>query len=106
MRTAKPRDYAAIAPFVASHARQGDVAALELMRSAAFHIDALAVRMLQFGAPRLSLLGGFSDSIKPYLPEYTREQLVSPIGDALSGALAIARTEVDCLFSEALPAHG
>jgi glucosamine kinase len=106
MRTAKPRDYAAIAPLIASHAEQGDAAALELMRSAAFHIDALAVRMLQFGAPRLSLLGGFSDSIKPYLPEHTRQQLISPMGDALSGALAIARTEAHYLFSGALSTHG
>ena len=93
MRAASPRDYASFAPAVAGHAGAGDSAARELMLAAAANIDALAARMAALGAVRMSLLGGLSDSIRPYLAARTRGYLVAPIGDAVHGALQLARME-------------
>jgi glucosamine kinase len=93
MTAAAPRDYASLAPLIVAHAHQGDATAQHLMRLAAVHIDALAARMAAAGAHRLALLGGLSDSIKPYLGQSTRRLLVLPMGDALSGALQLAREQ-------------
>ena len=93
MRGAGPRDYASLAPLIVAHAERGDAAGRDLLRSAAAHIDVIAARLLELGAPRLSLMGGLSDKIEPYLSDETRDHFVPPVGDALSGALALARAE-------------
>jgi glucosamine kinase len=106
MRDSRPRDYAAFAPIICSQASQGDAAARYLMQSAAAHIDALSARMVDQGAPRVSLLGGLAISMQPYLSDRTRQFLHAPIGDALDGALELARTEAMGLSSQSEPAHG
>jgi glucosamine kinase len=93
MNAARPRDYAGFAPIICKQADQGDVAALDLMRSAAAHIDALAARMADLGASPVCLLGGLADCMRPYLADVTRQRLIPPVGDALSGALQLARAE-------------
>jgi glucosamine kinase len=105
MRDARPRDYASLAPLVCMHAEQGDVAALDLMRSAAAHIDILAARMADLGATPLSLLGGLAPSMEPYLADDTRRLLVPPIADAVSGALQLAREEAMASFAHSALAH-
>ena len=94
--TAKARshDYGALAPLVVEHARHFDPAALELMQSAAGHIDALAARLIELGAARLALAGGLAQHVKPWLAQQTLAHLVMPEGDALDGALRLARTAV------------
>ena len=92
-RHAGPHDYAVLAPVICTHAKEGDAAALDLIASAAAHADTLTTKMVELGAPRLSLLGGLSDSIQPYLAARTRQLLAPPLGDALSGALQLARAE-------------
>ena len=67
MSSAKPRDFAALAPLVVQHARQDDPAGRELMRLAAGHIDVLAGRLGAIGVRRLALTGGLSSSIGPWL---------------------------------------
>lgn len=106
MRDAKPHDYARFAPLIVTQAEQADAAAQNLMRSAGAHIDALAAKMIELGASRLSLLGGLSDSIQPYLAKRTRQFLVPPIGDALSGALQLARTETIGHIADPVLTHG
>jgi len=92
---AKPRDYASLAPLVVEHAAQRDAAAIELMRSAASHIDALAERLVAFGAERIALAGGLALEIEPWLAPKTRRHLVPPAGDALAGALSLARVAAE-----------
>jgi glucosamine kinase len=89
--TASPRDLGALAPQVADHAAQGDVAAVELMELAATHVDALAARLVAVGAARLALVGGFAASVRPWLSAATAAHLVEPAGDALAGAVLLAR---------------
>jgi glucosamine kinase len=91
MGAAKPRDFARLAPFVVDHAAGGDPIAAEIMRLAAGHIDAIAARLGDHGAARLALMGGLAAAIEPWLGDDTRTRLVPPGGDALDGALRIAR---------------
>jgi glucosamine kinase len=91
MGAAKPRDFARLAPYVVDHAASGDPVASEVMRLAAGHIEAIATRLGDHGAGRLALMGGLSRAIAPRLSEETRARLVPPSGDALDGALQIAR---------------
>jgi glucosamine kinase len=52
--TASPREFGAFAPRVADCARNDDPAAIELMRTAATHIDSLAARLMALGVSRLA----------------------------------------------------
>jgi glucosamine kinase len=90
---ARPRDFARLAPAIVAQARRGDAVACELMRLAAGHIDGLAQRLVACGARRLCLMGGLAEPIAAWLAEATRQRLTEPRGDALSGALALARAE-------------
>jgi glucosamine kinase len=91
MSGALPRDYASLAPVVVEHAAADDRVALELLLEAGEHIDALARRLLAFGVVRLALVGGLAASIEPWLPDDTRRHLTAPLGDAVDGALRLAR---------------
>jgi glucosamine kinase len=93
MSDARPRDFASLAPTIVEHARQGDSIACELMQSAAAYIDTIAARLCTLGVYRLSLMGGLADGILPFLSHRTRSVLVAARGDALDGALQIARAE-------------
>jgi glucosamine kinase len=91
MGPAKPRDFARLAPLVLDHAEHDDPAAAEIMRLAAAHIDAIAQRLTEHGAPRLALVGGLAAAIELWLAPATRARLVPPADDALDGALRLAR---------------
>jgi len=95
MGEARPRDFAALAPLVLGAASRGDPVAGELAGLAAAHIDVIADRLVSYGATRLALAGGIAASIEPWLTAATRQHLVEAEGDALSGALKMARTEVE-----------
>jgi glucosamine kinase len=95
MTTALPRDFAALAPRVVEHAARSDAAGVELMRLAAGHVDALVARLGSLGVARLSLVGGLAPPVEPWLADATRSRLVAPAGDALSGAVQLARAEAE-----------
>jgi glucosamine kinase len=88
---AQPADLGAYAPRVVACAAERDDAAIELMSLAAGHIDAHAARLVDVGADRLSLMGGLASSLRPWLAPAIQAHLVEPIGDALTGALTLAR---------------
>jgi glucosamine kinase len=88
---ASPRDFAALAPQIIDYALRHDPVAIELVRSAATHIDALAARLVALGAERLALTGGLAPFIEPSLSHATRRHVVPAAGDALEGALWLAR---------------
>jgi len=94
---AKPRDFGRLAPAVVTHAQRGDTAARELMRLAAGHIDALARQLIACGAARLCLTGGLAPHIGPWLAADIHARLIPPRGDALTGALALARAEAGAM---------
>jgi len=88
---ASPRDYGSFAPLVVSHASKQDPAAIDLMRRAAGHIDALAARLLSAGVRPLAMVGGLADAMAQWLSPDTRLHLIQPAGDALDGAIQLAR---------------
>ena len=88
---ASPREFGTLAPLLVDHASRNDDAAVEILRLAAAHVDAIARRLIELGVPRLSLTGGLAAHVEGLLPETTRQHLVRPLGDPLDGALILAR---------------
>ena len=94
-RDAQPRDYAALAPLVIEHAAAGDQIAVELIQAAADEATLLADALLASGTARLALMGGLAPHIVPWLPTHLQETIVEPAGDALDGAILLARQSMD-----------
>jgi glucosamine kinase len=91
MDDATATEYATFAPLVLDFAEQGDVTAQTIVRAAAREIDGLANRLLQCGTPRLALVGGLAQRMQPFLAPDVVARLVPSIGDAIDGALLLAR---------------
>jgi glucosamine kinase len=95
--SASPREFGAFAPRIVDYAGRGDPAATELMQAAAAHIDSLAARLVALDVPRLALVGGFAAALQPWLAPKIRSRLIEPLGDAVQGALTLARAAADSL---------
>ena len=91
MDHANATDYATFAPLVMRHADSGDPVARGILREAAEQIDELVRRLCEFGAPRVALLGGLATSMQPWLAPDVQRRLVPVEGDAVDGALHLAR---------------
>ncbi len=91
MDKATATDYASFAPLVMRHADDGDSIARRIVRDAAEQIDELVRRLSECGAARIALLGGLASSIDPWLAPDVQRRLVAPEGDAVDGALHLAR---------------
>jgi glucosamine kinase len=91
MDQATATDYATFAPLVMRHADNGDSTARLIVREAAEHIGELVRRLVECGAPRIALLGGLASSIEPWLAPDVQRRLVPVEGDAVDGALYLAR---------------
>jgi glucosamine kinase len=94
MDRATATDYAAFAPLVIRHADAGDPVARRIVRDAAEQIDELVRRLSECGAPRVALLGGLASSMQPWLAPDVQRRLVPAEGDAVDGALRLARRTV------------
>jgi N-acetylglucosamine kinase-like BadF-type ATPase len=70
------------------------------MQRAAYHIDALAARLIALGVEHIALMGGLAPHIEGWLAPHIegwlapqiRQHLVAPRGDALAGALQLAQS--------------
>jgi glucosamine kinase len=91
MDHATATDYATFAPLVMRHADAGDPVARRIVRDAAEQIDELVRRLTECGAPRIALLGGLASSMQPWLAPDVERRLVPVEGDAVDGALHLAR---------------
>ena len=88
---ARATDYAAFAPIVLRHANQGDPVGRRIVERTANAIGDLLDMFLARGIERLSLVGGLSEAITPWLTPDLRGRLKRPDADAASGALLVAR---------------
>jgi glucosamine kinase len=95
--TASPRDFGSLAPRIFDYATRGDAVAVELAELAARHIDALATRLIGVGAARLALVGGCAPFLQNFVAATTKSHLIEPAGDALEGALQVARAAAQSL---------
>jgi glucosamine kinase len=91
MDRATATDYATFAPLVMRHADAGDPVARRIVRDAAEQIDELVRRLSDCGASRVALLGGLATSMQPWLAPDVQRRLVPVEGDAVDGALHLAR---------------
>ncbi len=94
MDPATATDYATFAPLVMRHADAGDSVARRIVRDAAEQIDELVRRLAECGASRIALLGGLASSMQPWLAPDVQRRLVPVEGDAVDGALHLARQAV------------
>src|SRR5882757_8690001 len=94
MDPATATDYATFAPLVMRHADAGDQIARRIVRDAAEQIDELIRRLSECGAPRIALLGGLASSMRQWLAPDVQRRLVAVEGDAVDGALHLARRAV------------
>jgi glucosamine kinase len=94
MDAATATDYATFAPLVMRHADAGDPVARQIIRDAAEQIDALVRRLAECGASRIALLGGLASSTQPWLAPDVQRRLVPVEGDAVDGALHLARRAI------------
>lgn len=91
MDRASATDYAVLAPMVMRHADQGDPIGRRIVQSAAEQIDTLVRVLFEQGAPRVTLLGGLSSPLEPWLAPDVRRRLKPADGDAVSGAIILAK---------------
>src|SRR5689334_2907074 len=88
---ARATDYAAFAPIVLRHANFGDPVGRRIVERAADAIGDLLDLFLARGIDRLSLVGGLSEAIPPWLTPDLRDRLKRPDAEAAAGALLVAR---------------
>jgi len=91
MDCATATDYATFAPLVMRHAEQGDAVGRGIVQCAAQQIDTLVRVLFDRGAPRVALIGGLASAIQAWLAPDLRFRLSTPEGDAISGAIILAR---------------
>jgi glucosamine kinase len=92
---ARPADFATLAPVVFEHAAAGDPVAGPLREAAVADVAALLDRLVRAGATRIALSGGLAEIYRPLLPARFEGLVRAPLGDALAGALAIAKAAAD-----------
>lgn len=90
MDDASPADYARFAPTVFDFADDDDEIAVSIVRDAAVHVERFIETIFAAGASRCALMGGVSERMRPWLRARIVERLVTPMGDALDGALLFA----------------
>jgi glucosamine kinase len=89
---ATPGDYAAFAPLVMDYADRGDPVGELIVQESALRIDRLIRALLDRGALHCCLMGGVAARMREWLAASIRERLREPLGDALDGAILLART--------------
>ncbi len=90
-QSAHPREWASFVPLILEAAAERDPLATDLLQQAARDVTLLIEALLATGAPRLCLMGGLAPSLAEWLPPPVRGMLAPSAGDALSGALLLAR---------------
>lgn len=97
-RNAAPSDYAALAPLVIEAAGSEDAVAADILDVACAYIEK-AVDAVSFDPTlTVTMIGGLSQSLIPFLPQSLKAKLVPAAGNALDGA---ARMAVELLNGEA-----
>lgn len=91
-RTATPADFGRLAPAVMDAADANDPVATAILAEALAFIERALARLLALGAPAIVLLGGLAPRYRGRVSPPVAARLTEPRGDALDGALLLART--------------
>jgi len=89
--TATPAQFGALAPAVTSAAKAGDVVAQGIMRAGADYIAETATKLGWQSGQAICLTGGIAKQYATYLPEELQSAIRPPLGEPLTGALALAK---------------
>ena len=93
--TARPAEFASLAPQVFACAEQDDPIAHAIILDGADYLSRLAAKLREQGAPRLSFIGGLAHKITPYL-QTTVQQFIQPAQFAPEyGAILFCREDVN-----------
>lgn len=90
---AKPSFYAELAPLIFTLAQQKEPYALVLIKDAADYINKLSRKLLELNTTRLSLIGGVTHSLTPYLEPDLQSLLQAPLGSPEEGAILYAKSQ-------------
>lgn len=88
---AESRHFAKLAPLVFEAAGHGDIVAIEIIREGAAYLSALACRLMEHKPPRLSILGGLSQLMLPWLSHDIQSFISLPMEVPESGAIYFAQ---------------
>ena len=88
---ATPAEYAEFAPLVLERASAGDPLAVTLVDEAAKAAAHIVTRLVDLGAPAVTLIGGLAKPLTPWLPQRVHGYLCEPKSDPLAGAILLAR---------------
>ena len=91
MDSATATEYAVMAPDVVNAAEAGDYHGRLITSQAAWHIEIMVRGLFGLDVPRVALLGGLAPRIEPWMSPDIRLKLSAQEGDALDGALWLAR---------------
>jgi len=89
--------YAKLANLVFDAAEEGDDLALTIVKEGASYIDDVARQLWNKQPPRMSLIGGLTPRIKPWLGAETRERLSEPLSPPEIGAVLFAQQQLALL---------
>ena len=89
-RTATPADWARVVPQIFAAAEAGDAHARHLLRQTAEDIGMMVRRLTALSSGGVALMGGLATPIYRWLAADIQTRLVTPLGDALSGAITLA----------------
>lgn len=92
MDDATATEYATMAPDVVNAAEAGDYHGRLITSHAAWHIEIMVRGLFGLDVPRVTLVGGLAPRIEPWMSPDIRLKLSPPEGDALDGALWLARS--------------
>ncbi|MGR4000792.1 MAG: hypothetical protein OD811_03235 [Alphaproteobacteria bacterium] len=92
---ATPQEFARYAPRVFYAAKERDPVALSIIGRAVDHLEASLATLCPQRAHALYLLGGLAPHYAPLLSPSWQTHLAEPVGDALAGAVLLARDDID-----------
>lgn len=93
MGSAKSSDYAKLARFVLEAANANDEVAVKIMREGADYMSAVAEKLWETEPSRMSLIGGLSEPLMPWLKPSIAASLSSPISQPEFGAVYFAKQQ-------------
>ena len=97
-KTARPCDYGQFSPVVFEFAENRDPLAVDMLKQTAADVEMLFNGLLQKGAEEVAMMGSIGERIIGWLPPVLKQHIILPKGDAMDGALIMARSPDHNLF--------
>ena len=94
-KAARPCDYGQFSPSIFAHAAQGDKLAIDMLSQTARDIEMWMNALFMRGADKICLMGSIAERIHTWLVPPMQQRIATPQGDAMDGAIAMARSNHD-----------